>query len=171
MDFYIDKINRCDFNGKNQEEDLITILSNKETYDIYQKNDYINSNVINNNQDNTQQYLKPWAKLDKLQKINRLMAYINKLKTISNKSDLIRNLIKLINEKNYKCKKNDIIYDESKGEIVEIKNLNKTEEDKYFIGSDITHLNIKTTVNNNKVQFKKIDFKSFIKSSQAPIYN
>lgn len=163
MDYYLNKLNTINYDYVALENSSIIILSNKEAVDIYKQYDYMNlnaSNKINEDNLNLIQYLKPWVKLDKLQKINRLMAYINKLSNISNKNDLIRNFIKLINDKSYKYKKNEIIYDEEKGEINEIKNLNKTSEDKYFIGSDISNLNIKTTIN-NKVQFKKIDFKSF----------
>ena len=109
-------------------------------------------------------YNKPWSKLDKFQKINRLINYINKLSL--NKEELLNLkvlLIESINDKKLK-NKDEVIYDSKKGIITEILNLNKNRNNMFYIKTDISNINIVKTEAKNITTFKKLDIKSMFKS-------
>ena len=113
---------------------------------------------ININEDKDT-YLKPWIKLDKFQKINRLMSYVNNLnlsvkEIFQFKKLLLNNVIdkKLL-------KKNEINYDDKKGIIISIYNLKKNSKNEYYINNDLNDCDIvKVEKNNNIKNFKNLDF-------------
>lgn len=154
------------------ESDFISLLEYKDSLEIYNKFDY-NKITINKKQkkiitDSTENiYAKPWIKLDKLQKINRLMAYVKSLKlNYDEENDLKKILIESLNDKKM-IKKTEIIYDELKGIIIEITDLHKNSDNKFYIGKDISNLNIIKTENINKMVFKKLDIKNLLKHTDA----
>lgn len=140
------------------EEDDKYILPDSEALRLYQTYDYNNLDMLTDSDiiidDNTETYKKQWSKLDKYQKINRLMLYVKSLDITDLEREkqlkilLIDSVINKILIKN-----TDVIYDEEKMEIKNIPDLIFT--DKYHIGEDITTVIIKecTNIGFNKSQF------------------
>ena len=150
----------------------VNFLSVKESLNILNKFDYnkikLNKKLKTETKQETDElyddnYNKPWSKLDKFQKINRLIHYINKLNlNTEEKTNLKLLLIESINEKKLK-NKDEIIYDSEKGIIIEILNLNKNINNNYYIKKDITNIDIVKTEVKNISTFKKLDIKSMFK--------
>lgn len=109
-----------------------------------------------------EEYLKPWGKLDKQQKINRLMAYINGLKDeMALAGDQVVQLRQLmissINERQI-TKKSDVEYCEKTGVILRVPGLKlNPDTKKFYIGTDTSDVKL-TKVTTEKLQpVKKLD--------------
>ncbi len=148
---------------------LITLLEPEDSLKILNQYDYnkINLNKVkisDDIEDIKHQYKKPWIKLDKFQKINRLMEYVKRLKISKEEEINLKNLlIDNINEKKI-TKKTDIEYDELNGLIIEIKNLYKNINNIYYINKDITMLDVvKTEICSKPVAtFKKLNISNIL---------
>jgi len=148
---------------------LITLLEPEDSLKILNQYDYnkINLNKVkisDDIEDIKHQYKKPWIKLDKFQKINRLMEYVKRLKISKDEEINLKNLlIDNINEKKI-TKKTDIEYDELNGLIIEIKNLYKNINNIYYINKDITMLDVvKTEICSKPVAtFKKLNISNIL---------
>ena len=118
------------------------------------------------------EYYKPWGKLDKQQKINRLMAYVMKLKSHMNLSNneiiqLRTLLIGAINTRKI-TRGADVEYSEQIGEVVKIPSLKRNITTKHFYmgdedDSDINVIKVTETPVGVK-PLKKLDLKNFKKS-------
>lgn len=168
MDDLLNIINRIKTPQDIEENNLSIILDAQNSIELYKKTDYKNivlkthNKVINND---NEQYLKPWIKLDKMQKINRLMLYIKKYNLDKKKHNHLQKiLIEALNEKKL-CRKNEIVYDELKGIIIDIKELKQNKHGYFYLGIDISNLNITKTENTNKFVFKKLDIKNLVNKS------
>lgn len=109
-----------------------------------------------------EEYLKPWGKLDKQQKINRLMAYINSLKaemSLTNEQlmQLRQLMICSINERQI-TRKSDVEYCEKTGTILRVPGLKlNPDTNKFYIGTDTSDVKL-TKVTTEKLQpVKKLD--------------
>lgn len=110
-------------------------------------------------------YLKPWGKLDRQQKINRLMSYINELKTqMSLNPEQITQLkqlmIQAVNERQI-TRKSDVDYCDKTGAVLRIPLLKlNSVTGKFYIGSDSTDVKV-TGVSTAKINpIKKLDLTS-----------
>jgi hypothetical protein len=175
MSNYIDLfiiLNNTNYNIIPESDLQITILNNQDTLNILNKYDY-NKIVLNKKtqpdtespEDESLQYNKTWLKLDKFQKINRLIQFINTMNlTKEEKLDLKILIVENINEKKL-TKKTEIIYDETLGIVKEIINLKKNNCNKFYINKDITQLDVVKTevINKNSISsFKKLDIKNLL---------
>ena len=108
------------------------------------------------------EYCKPWGKLDKQQKINRLMDYVNRLKeqmSLSN-GEIVKLrslLISAVNERKI-TRKSDVEYCETSGSILKIPGLKHNKQTKHFyIGTDSSDVNITKITSSGVSPVKKLD--------------
>jgi len=110
--------------------------ANKQVVELFDPKVYMSAD------ENLENYLKPWGKLDKQQKINRLMSYVNVLKddmslTPVQITQLKQILIIAINEKHI-TKKTDVEYCEQTGSVLRIPALKlNTDTNLFYILNDL----------------------------------
>lgn len=113
----------------------------------------------------TEEFLKPWGKLDKQQKINRLMDYVNTLiETMSLSQEQVMQLrsllITAVNDRKI-TRKNEVDYCDSTGKILKIPELKQNPENKkFYLGRDDTNTNLSGVTVKKLNPVKKLDLNS-----------
>jgi len=119
--------------------------------------------VAHQNATNQAEYNRSWSKLDKQQKLNRLMAYVNKLRDDMqlNKDEVIQLRTTLVNAINNKIitRKNDVEYCDKTASILKIPGLMQNDTNRHFyIGRDDSSYEVtKVTSARTIKQLKKLD--------------
>lgn len=115
-------------------------------------------------------YLKAWGKLDKQQKINRLMAYVNELGTANSMSheeqmQLKSIIIAAVNERQI-TRKSDVEYCEKTGCVLKIAGLRQNPETKrFYIGKDVSDTRVTKTTDEKLNPVKKLNLNDLKKKT------
>lgn len=123
---------------------------------------FFNPDTVSNGSSDYEDYLKPWGKLDKQQKINRLMAYINDLAASTNmpreeQMQLKSIIISAVNERQI-TRKTDVEYCEKTGLVLKIAGLKQNPETKrFYIGTDVSDTRVTKTTDAKLAPVKKLD--------------
>lgn len=139
----------------------ISILQNKECINATDSGGFYDPTKSTLIESPESEYKKKWIKLDKHQKINRLMHYINNTNIIKENGIMFKQVqTLLVDFIMNKCIKNfNVNYNEIEGVILDVPDLKQNISTKlYYIGTDITEINIITKdYKNLPIPFKGIN--------------
>ena len=143
----------------------IALLQHKHTHEINETGSFYNPTIDISSVSTDTEYNKKWGKLDKQQKINRLMHYVIKMNLPRTEQKQLQNLLidAILNK--IITKKSDIEYCDVIGEVTSIIELKRNVHSGiFYLGKDVTAINITIHAKQiNIVPFKKLDLFSHIK--------